>query len=302
MTRPSATALGITLTVLCLIWGTTWAVIQVGLRGIPPFTGVALRFGLAGALLLAISLWRGVRLGRTPRERRLWVVNALLAFCGSYGIVYWSEQWVPSGLAAVLFATYPLFVTLLAHALLPGEPLRWVELVGVLIGFGGVGVIFSEDFAALGGSQVALAAVVMLGSPLVSAVASVAIKKWGSDIHTLSIAGVPMAMAAGLMGALALGFERERELTWDAVSISALLYLAIAGSAVTFTLYYWLLQHMPAKRLALIAYIVPVVAVGIGALRGEPLTLRMLLGAGFVVLGVALTVQRGELRLWRRRT
>jgi drug/metabolite transporter (DMT)-like permease len=101
-----------------------------------------------------------------------------------------------------------------------------------------------------------------------------------------------MAMAAGVMGAVALAFERQATFIWSPSSIGALLYLAIFGSVVTFTLYFWLLSHMPAKRLALIAYVIPVVAVGIGALRGEPLTLRTLVGAVLVVGGTALAVHR----------
>ena len=87
-------------------------------------------------------------------------------------------------------------------------------------------------------------------------------------------------------------FERDRELSFDRVSVGALLYLAIAGSAVTFSLYYWLLSHLPAKRLALIAYIIPLIAVLIGVLRDEPLTLRSLIGSALVLVGVALAIHR----------
>jgi len=276
---------------LCLIWGTTWSVIQIGLQGVPPFVGVSLRFALAGGLLLAVALARGVRLGATARERRLWLVNGLLAFSGSYGVVYWVEQWVPSGLTAVLFATYPLFVAVFSHLLLPAEAIRRGEVVGLVASFGGVALIFSEDLAALGGPAVALGAIVALASPLVSAVASVAIKRWGAGVHPLSLSAVPMLIASGVMGAAALGLERGREVTWTRASVAALLYLALAGSAVTFTLYYWLLAHLPVKRLALISYIVPVVAVALGILRGEPFTLRTLAGSTCVVAGVALAVR-----------
>ena len=222
----------------------------------------------------------------------LWVVNGLFSFAISYGVVYWSEQWVPSGLASVLFAVYPLFVAVIGHFALPDEPLTGRELLSVLIAFGGVATIFAEDFSALGGPKVALAAAVMLISPLAAAIGSVAVKRWGGKIHPFSISAVPMAITAGVMGGLALAFERERSFSWDAVSISALLYLAVFGSAVTFSLYYWLLSHLPAKRLALVAYVVPVVAVVVGRLRGEPLTSRTLAGSALVVAGVALAVQR----------
>ena len=164
---------------LTAIWGTTWAAIRVSLEGIPPVTGVAIRFALAGLVLVAIGHLRGVRFGRLPGETRLWVVNAATTFAGSYGIVYWGEQWVPSGLAAVLFATLPLWVVSLGHFLLPGERGGWRRFSGVLFGFAGVAIIFSEDFAKLGGPQVFFASMVFLLAPLVSALGSLSVKRWG---------------------------------------------------------------------------------------------------------------------------
>lgn len=292
MTRPGTPVLVGAFVLLCLIWGSTWSVIRIGLAGIPPFTGVSLRFAIASVLLLIVIWLRGIRLGKSSIERRLWVLNGLLSFAVSYGVVYWSEQWVPSGLAAVLFATYPLFVAIVAHFMLPAEALTRPEAWGIAAGFIGVGVIFSEDLSALGGPGVALAAAVMLVSPFVSAVSSVAIKRWGGGIHPFSVTAVPMAIGAGVTGVLALLTERERVFVWDASSLGAVLYLALAGSAVTFTLYYWLLSHLPAKRLALITYIIPVEAVLIGSLLDETLTGRVIAGAALVVFGVALAVHR----------
>ena len=117
MKRPGKLLIASTFVLLCLIWGTTWAAIQIGLQGIAPFTGVALRFAIAAAVLLAFVRALRIRLGTSRRERGLWLVNGGLAFSVSYAVVYWAEQWVPSGLAAVLFATYPLFVALLVDAL-----------------------------------------------------------------------------------------------------------------------------------------------------------------------------------------
>ena len=92
MRRPAPWAVVATFVVLTLVWGTTWAAIRVGLRGIPPFTGVAIRFAIASALLLLLSPWLGVRHRPTPVAVRLWLLNGALAFCVSYGVVYWSEQ------------------------------------------------------------------------------------------------------------------------------------------------------------------------------------------------------------------
>ena len=292
MDRPARLLVTLAFGLICLIWGTTWAVIQIGLRGTPPLSGVAIRFAIAATLLLVVARTVGVKLGRTRKEKILWLANGFLSFIIAYGVVYWSEQWVPSGLAAVLFATYPLFVAMVGHFALPGEALSVKEILGIAIGFGGVGVIFSENLAALGGHQVHLAAMVMLISPLAAALGTVMVKRWGSGVHPFSLAAGPMVVTAGVMGVLAFWLERGRSFVWNADSIGALLYLAICGSAVAFLLYYWLLSFLPAKRLALTAYIIPLVAVSVGVLRGEPLLPRVLVGAVLVMGGVALAVHR----------
>jgi drug/metabolite transporter (DMT)-like permease len=278
---------------LTVIWGTTWAVIRLGLGGVPPFTGVALRFALAGTLLLALARPFDVRLGRGRHEKVLWVVNGVLSFCISYAAVYWSEQYIPSGLAAVLFATYPLFVAALAHFLLPGERLSGTAVGGMILGFAGVAVIFSDDLTLLGGDVVRHAALVILVSPLVSAVASVVVKRWGSDVPPLSLAAVPMLIAGVVMGVVAFLVERHRPLVFDTRSVGALLYLAILGSAVTFTIYYWLLAQVKATQVALMSYLIPIVAVAVGALLfDEPLRPRLLAGSALVLAGVVIVSRR----------
>ncbi|HEX4824594.1 MAG TPA: DMT family transporter [Candidatus Polarisedimenticolaceae bacterium] len=277
---------------LTLVWGTTWAAIRVGLAGLPPFTAVAIRFAIATTILLAIARASKVELGRQPHEKTLWFVNGLLFFSVSYGVVYWSELYVPSALASILFATFPLLVTLFAHWILPHEPLRAAAGVGAVVAFAGIVVIFSEDLAKIGGPKAAHAAAVLLLSPLVSSLSSVLVKRYGAAIHPISLAAVPMAIAAAVMGALALIFERGQPIAWTPATIGSLAYLSVCGSAVTFTLYYWLLRHVRANRVALIAYLTPVIAVvtGVVALH-EHFTVRFLIGGLLVIAGVAVAAK-----------
>ena len=290
--RVSAVRLRVAVGVLVLIWGTTWAAIRIGLEGVPPFTGVAIRFAAGTLLLLALVPAFRVKLGRQSRERAVWIANGVLLFGISYGVVYWSEQYVPSGLAAVLFATFPLFVALLAHFLVPGEHLRRLGLAGVLVGFAGIAILYSEDLSLLGGPRVAPASVIFLLSPLASALASVLVKRWGKGIHPLSTAVVPMAIGATILGTLAFVRERHLPMQFSAASVASIAYLVVFGTATTFLLYFWLLSHYPARKMALIAYGTPVVAVIVGTLfLGEPFTARMLVGSIVVVAGVAVAVR-----------
>jgi drug/metabolite transporter (DMT)-like permease len=254
---------------------------------------VALRFAIASVLLLSYARMMGIPLAATNRrDRRLRVLHALLSFCISYGVVFWAEQWVPSGLASVLFATFPLLVAVMAHFALPAERMSIPSLIGTGLGFAGIAVIFAEDFELLGGSMVALAAAVMLISPLVSATVSVAVKKWGSGMHPVPFNAVAMLLATGIMGVVAAIVERHRPLVLDPGPIAALLYMAIAGTAITFPLYFWLLEHMEARQVALIGYGTPVVALFLGAfLMSEPMTIRTWAGSAMVVVGVAVASQ-----------
>lgn len=256
---------------------------------------MALRFAIASAVLLALVPAFGVKLGRSGTERRLWWINAFSTFIVPYGILYWAEQWVPSGLASVLYATFPLLTVVIAHFMLPGERLTLKGILGILAGFAGVAVIFSEDFQALGGSKVATAAAILLIAPLCAAFGGVAVKRWGAGVHPLSIAAVPMALTAVVMGTLSLFFDAGRPVTLDTPSTLALLYLALCGSALPFTLYFWLLKHQTATSMSLINYVIPVIAVCVGTLfLDEPFTARIVVGTVLVLMGVGLALRKGS--------
>lgn len=283
-----------TFAALTLIWGTTWAAIRVALEGIPPMTGVAVRFLFAGLLLLALARARGVALGAAgSRERRLWLLNATTTFAGSYGIVYWVEQYLPSGITAVLFATFPLWVGVLAHFFLAAERLTWARGVGLCVGFAGVAVLFSEDFSRLGGPEAHRAAWILLLAPFVSAVGNVGIKRWGGGISPLSLASVPMLGGGAALGVLAALLERGQPVRLQPAPWLATLYLALAGSALSFTLYFRLLARRSAVAASLISYTVPVIAVAVGWLAfDEPFTWRLAGGAALILGGVGLALGR----------
>ncbi len=295
---PSRLRVGGVLVLLIFIWGSTWAAIRVSLEGFPPFTGASLRFGLAAVVLFALALLRGIPLGRTRRERTQWLVQGLFMFTLPYAVVYWAEQWIPSGLMAVLYSTYPLIVLILGRFLLPGaERLGRLALLGLGFGFGGVAVIFSSDLTALGGPKVALASAVALLAPCFGAVGHLSAKRWGEGIHGFSMTAVPMMIAASLLGGLAFAVERDAVLELTPGPVLAVLYLALFGSVVTFNLFFWAVRHMSVTQLSLITYVIPVVAVLIGTLVfDEPMTPRILAGAALVIAGVALVVRpaRGE--------
>jgi drug/metabolite transporter (DMT)-like permease len=289
VSQPRRLLLNLALAALTLLWGTTWAAIRIGLEGVPPFTGAAVRFVLGSAVLLALAPLFHVSFGRRPHEVRVWLANGIFLFIGSYGAVYWSEQWVPSGIAAVLFATFPLFVALLAHFLVPGERIRPKTIGGLGLGLAGVALIHSEDFGSITDRHTAVATLVFMISPVSAALANVLVKRWGREVHPVSTTAVPMMIGAVGLGTGAIAFERSAPMRWDALSIGIVIYLAVFGTVVTFLLYFWAMKHLPVTRVSLIAYLTPIVAVAIGTLfLDEPLTWRIALGAAGIIGGVAI--------------
>src|SRR2546430_8847948 len=136
--------------ILCGIWGSTWLFIKLGLQDLPPLTFAGIRFVFASGILITIILARGVR---WPRKRNEWlviVVVGLLQFSLNYGLVFWGEQYISSGLAAVLQATFPAFGLVIAHFYLPQERMTPSRVFGVLLGVFGVAVIFSDQLSIAG--------------------------------------------------------------------------------------------------------------------------------------------------------
>ncbi len=273
--------------ILILIWGTTYAAIRVGLETVPPFLGIALRFAVAAVVLLVGCRVLGVEWRQDGNLWGLWTFNAITHFVIPYGVVYWTEQWLPSGLAAVLFTTFPLFVALLAHWLVPGEHIRPLTFLGVLIGFTGVALIYSDDLGALADPQTRLAAWVFILSPLAAAVGDVVIKSRYSRVHPISLTAPSLLITAVLTGGLALLFEDVGGAELGARAWAIILYLALFGTALAFVLYFRLLATITVTGLSLITFGIPIVALAVGALAlEETLTPRVLGGGALVLLGV----------------
>src|SRR5215218_3739434 len=177
---------------LCCIWGSTWMFIKLGLRDLPPVSFAAARFLLATAILSAIVAARRARLPRGRAEWALLAQTGVLAFGLNYGLLFWGEQHISSGLAALLQATIPVFGMLLAHPYLPGERLNARKLAGALLGVVGVGVIFSSQLGAEGGMAAWGSAAVLVGAFFVS-YANVLVKAQGARLDAA-------VLSAGQMG------------------------------------------------------------------------------------------------------
>lgn len=280
---------------LCLIWGSTWMFIKLGLEDLPPLTFAGIRFVIAVTILVS---WVSIRRLSWPRASRDWLllaVSGVLAFCLNYGLLFWGEQYISSGLAALLQATIPAFGLVIAHFYLPSERLTAAKVVGIVLGVFGVGVVFSSQLQTAGkGALLGCAALVL--SSICAAYSNVLVKAYGKKLDPAILAGGQMFF--GMIPLLVIGIPFEGNplrFHWTPISVFALLYLAVVGSVVAFLLYYWLVQHMDVTKTMLIALVTPVVAVILGMLvLKEELGWRTLGGGALIISGIALVV-------WRRR-
>jgi drug/metabolite transporter (DMT)-like permease len=283
---------------LCLIWGSTWLFIKLGLEDLPPFTFAGIRFVLASAILFSLVAIRRLSL---PRKRSDWVLLAstgVLAFCINYGLLFWGEQYISSGLAALLQATIPVFGLVIAHFYLPGERMNLPRVIGVVMGITGVAVIFSNQLSVAGPRALAGSAALVLGSAS-AAYSNVLVKSRGKNLDPAILAAGQMLF--GLIPLLLLGIPLEGNpfrFHWTRMAVAALFYLAIVGSVIAFLLYYWLIQNMDVTNTMLIALVTPVVAVTLGVLvLNEELNWRTLVGGAMIMLGISLVVLRRKKEL-----
>jgi drug/metabolite transporter (DMT)-like permease len=278
---------------LCGIWGSTWLGIKLGLRDLPPLTFAGIRFALAALILFAIITLRGLRLPRGAREWRLLAYTGLLTITINYALVFWGEQHISSGLAAVLSATVPLFGLPLAHWYLASEPLTGWKVAGVVLGVIGVATVCSGQLGT-GGPLALWASLGIVLAALATAHAGVLIKSSGSHIEPPVLAGIQMAGGCVplLIGGIALegsplGFE------WTPLAVAALAYLTIPGSVIAFLMYYWLIRHTAVTGVLLIPLVTPLVAVLFGVLfAGETVGWHTAVGGAAIITGVALAVLR----------
>ena len=267
--------------------------IKVGLDDLPPLSFAAIRFVIASAILWIIVAIKRVGLPQTQKDWLMLAGTGVLGFTVNYGLIFWGEQYISSGLAALLQSTIPVFGLLFAHIHLPAERLTVAKVVGVLFGVVGVGVIFSNQLS-VSGSRAFAGCVAIIISAAGAAYSNVLIKRYGMKLEPTMIAAGQMSF--GLVPILILGLAFEGNpvyFRWTSMAVFSMFYLAIVGSVNAFILYYWLVQHMDVTKTMLIALVTPVFAVLLGLIvLDERLNWRTLVGGALIISGIALIVFR----------
>lgn len=296
--RSDSIKLALAFAAIYLVWGSTYLAIRYAVETIPPLVTAGIRHTIAGGVLLAWAYARGYR----PR-REHWgagIVLGALFFLLGHGSLHWAEQHVASGLAALLIATEPMFILVLAW-MSGQQKISRLSALGLACGVVGVAILTGMEISSRDTSLMGMIAV-LLGS--VSWAAGVVISpklKLPSD--ALARTAVPLVCGAVMLLAAAGLTGEFHTLKWEAVSLKSILglaYLIVFGSIVAFTAYTWLLQRCPPTLVATHTYANPIVAVLLGwLLASEPLTARLAV-ASLAILGAIVLIRRGERATERR--
>jgi len=279
--------------ILCCIWGSTWLFIKLGLRDLPPLTFAGIRFVIAASIIFTMILVRRVPLPNKSRDWIFLAITGILSFSLNYGLVFWGEQYISSGLAALLQSMLPLFGLIIAHFYLPGERMTVPRIAGVMLGVFGVAVIFSNQLQASGPRALWGSAALVL-SAFCAAYANVLVKTYGLNLQPSVLAAGQMLF--GLIPLLLIGIPLEGNplnYHWTPIAVLSLFYLAIVGTVIAFLLYYWLIHNMDVTKTMLIALVTPVAAVVLGMLvLKEEMHWRTLIGGAMIISGLGLIVLR----------
>jgi drug/metabolite transporter (DMT)-like permease len=275
---------------LCIVWGTTWIFIKWGLADLPPVSFAALRFTVSCLLLLPFLLWQKIEMPK-GNVWKIIAVTGVLQFFFNYGLLFWGEQFITSGLAAVLQATIPAFGLILARIYV-GEEITGLKIVSILLGILGVAVISFEQLN-LNGTLALLGSLAVVIGAFGAAYASVLTKAKLQGINPAEVVFWQMLIGQIPLWIVGLTVEgNPLKFYWTGWAIISVLYLAVIGSVVAFWLYYWLLSKMDVTKAMMIAFVTPLVAVLVGSFFGERLEIQAILGGILILASVGLIVWR----------
>jgi drug/metabolite transporter (DMT)-like permease len=274
---------------ICLIWGSTWLAIKVGLVGVPPFLAAGLRFLLAAAVVGPVLAVRRRPIELTRDDKVCVLSLGLLVFWLDYACVYWAELHISSGLTAVLFSTMPLMTALLSAFWTRNETLSARKVAGILVGVAGTALLFWPHGRL--GVMHALGMLSALTGSFCAAINLVAMKKHGrqSDPFVLNFFGMTLGAACLLLMSAAL--ERWSTVVWTRSNVVAILYLSLFGSLIAFSTYYYLIKRIDATMVSLSTLIIPMVALALGrAFLHETVTPAAVPGIVTTLAGIGIAI------------
>ncbi len=273
---------------VCLFWGTTYLAIRIGVETLPPALFLGLRFVVAGFIFALYLKWRGLDFPHREELGNLAIVGIALLVTAN-GLVVWAEQWVPSGLAALIVATLPFWMAGFEAALPSGSRLSLKKILGIIIGFSGLVMLFAPELKQSFDPAYLKGVVALFFSPCCWAAGSVYSKHRPIRSHPLMAAAFQMLIAGFILVAIGLLFGESERFNLEPRGLAALVYLIVFGSLVGYGSFVYALAKLPATKVSMYAYINPVIAVILGWLiLGERLDGMVVLSTAVILFGVVL--------------
>ena len=274
--------------IISLIWGSTWLAIRLGLDSLTPLIASGLRFLVASLFIYIFMKYKNVELQKDSKSIKLYYFLGIFSYFIPFGLVYWAEQFVPSGLASVIFATFPFMVMFFTYLFLKSEVIDKFKFLGAFSGFLGIYFIFSDEINIDLNLQL-WGMVAILASSTLQAISAVTIKKYGKHLNPLSMNFVPVLIGGIFLTLSGLSVEDLSKLSFDQKAVVSVIYLAFFGTLISFTIYYWLLKKINIVILSLSSFITPIIAIFLGwIILSEKLDNNDIIGSVFVLIGLVI--------------
>ena len=277
---------------VALIWGSTWAAIKIGVNDVPPFVLAFSRAFTVAALLTIIAVALRQPFPRGRRTMAVAMIVGLINIGWTWAIIFWSEQFVPSGLVSVFGAAAPVWTAVLAHFMVKGDRLSVLKILGLVLGLGGTVILIGAPDAADGTAGLIATGLLAL-MPITWAIAAILQSRFLRTVAPIPTVALGTWASALLLAPLAL-LQLPQGAHWTLASVLAFAYLVVFGTCFGMVVSLWLYRKLRPTTITLIQVLVPAEAILIGTVwLGEPVTIRMLAGAVLVVAAVALNAVAG---------
>ncbi|KAA3615095.1 MAG: hypothetical protein D8M58_11635 [Calditrichaeota bacterium] len=274
--------------ILCLIWSSTWLFIKIGLETMPPFLSAGIRFFIAFLALSVYAIILKLKFPKDLKSHLFFLLFGQAIFTISYGLVYWGEQYIDSGLTSVLFSVMPFYTAVLSLKMLPGEKLTIRKIIGIFAGLIGTIVIFGGQIEiGFENSFQTLAMIGILLSPLFSSYGTILGKRAVKKFHPITLNTLPLLYASLSFIFISIFSESFGDVQFTGMAIFSLFYLAIFGTAIAFVIYFWMLKNTSAIMMSSITFITPPLALVWGWMfLDESLSWELVLGMVIIFTGI----------------
>lgn len=272
-------------TIISFCWGITWLFLKINVTQMPILWGLSFRFIIAGTIFWLIYFLQKDRVKLTSQVRSIYIVYTLFNYTLCYYLTYWGAQYIYSNLGSILYSLSPITIAIMAHFFIPDDKLNRKKILSMLIGFIGT-ILLLYNGNSFGGEKAFIGISAILLAIIIGCWPTIYIKKQGIKVDSIHLNAVGLSISGLIILIMAILFENGSILEINPTNLFSLLFLAIPGTVVTWGIYIWLLNHLPASQLSYVAFFPPIIAIISGWIfLNEALSLISLLGASLIIFG-----------------